>query len=168
MGGRLEAQNADGGAVFRITLPVCADGPGAAERRPKARNRKPPTCKPRSRMPRVLFVEDEEAIVKEVAEYLRRKGYEVVTAGNAVEALELQASRPADMVITDLLMPGMGGNELIRRLRQAYPELPIVVMTGHTNFGDEQDIVAEGASAVLQKPISLRELSERLQRMVTR
>ena len=168
MGGRLEAQNADGGAVFRITLPVCADRPGAAERRPKARNRKPPTCKPRSRLPRVLFVEDEEAIVTEVAEYLRRKGYEVVTAGNAVEALKLQASHPADMVITDLLMPGMGGNELIRRLRKADPELPIVVMTGHTNFGDEQDIVAEGASAVLQKPISLRELSERLQRMVNR
>ncbi|MFQ5619694.1 MAG: response regulator, partial [Rhodospirillales bacterium] len=168
MGGRLEAQNADGGAVFRITLPVCADRPGAAERRPQARDRKPPTCKPRSHLPRVLFVEDEEAIVEEVADYLRRKGFEVVTAGNAVEALELHASRPADMVITDLLMPGMGGDEFIRRLRQAEPELPIVVVTGHTNFGDEQDIVAEGASAVLQKPISLRELSERLQGMVIR
>ena len=72
------------------------------------------------------------------------------------------------MVITDLLMPGMGGNELIRRLRQTDPELPIVVITGHTNFGDDRDIVAEGASAVLQKPISLRELSERLQQMVNR
>ena len=168
MGGRLEAQNADGGAVFRITLPVCADGAGAGDRPPKRRIRRRPVGKPRSHLPRVLFVEDEEAIVKEVAEYLRRKGYEVVTAGNAVEALKLQASRPADMVITDLLMPGMGGNELIRRLRQADPELPIVVMTGHTDFGDEQDIVAEGAFAVLRKPISLRELSEHLQQMVNR
>ncbi len=72
------------------------------------------------------------------------------------------------MVITDLLMPGMGGDELIRRLRQADPELPIVVMTGHTNFGDEHGIVAEGASVVLRKPISLRELSKRLQQVVNR
>ncbi len=82
------------------------------------------------------------------------------------------------MVIADLLMPGMGGNGLIRRFRQtdpelpgasrSFPELPIVVMTGHTNFGDEHDIVAEGPSAVSQKPISLRELSERLQWMVNR
>ncbi len=168
MGGRLEAQNADDGAVFRITLPVSADRPYAREGPPKGEKRKPPTCKPRSHLPRVLVVDDEEAIVEEVAEYLRRKGYDVATAGNAAEALELQRSRPADMVITDLLMPGMGGNELIRRLRHTDPQLPVVVMTGHTTVGDEQGIVAEGASIVLQKPVSLHELSEHLQQIVNR
>ncbi len=86
----------------------------------------------------------------------------MVTAGNAVEALDLHKARPADVVITDLLMPGMGGNELIQRLRQSDPDLPIVVVTGHTTFGDDQEIVADGALAVLKKPILLRDLSESL------
>ncbi len=82
-----------------------------------------------------------------------------------MEALDLHKARPADMVITDLLMPGMGGNELIQRLRQSDPDLPIVVVTGHTTFGDDRDIVAEGASAVLKKPIVLRELTDSLKEL---
>ena len=65
-------------------------------------------------------------------------------------------------MITDLLMPGMGGNELIQLLRRSDPELPIVVVTGHTTLGDDREVVTEGASVVLKKPIVLRELTESL------
>ncbi len=78
----------------------------------------------------------------------------------------MHRSRPADVVITDLFMPEMNGTELIRRLRRTHPDLPIVVMTGHTTFGDEKETITEGASLVLKKPISLRELSDTLSDMV--
>ena len=164
MDGRLEAENADGGAMFRITLPVSADGPVAADRR-KGKKQKTRTRRPEADLPRVLIVDDEQAIVAEVANYLRRKGYDVVTAGNGREALELQKSRPADVAITDLLMPDMRGDELIRRLRETQPDLPILVMTGHTTFGDDRKVVVDGASAVLKKPIVLQELTESLKEL---
>ncbi|MCZ6607164.1 MAG: PAS domain-containing protein [Alphaproteobacteria bacterium] len=166
MGGRLEAHNTKDGARFEITLPVSADGPDAADTPPRGKKRKAGTRKPRSDLPRVLVVDDEEVIAEELAEYLGRKGYDVATAGSGLEALELHRSRPADIVITDLLMPEMDGNELIRRLHRTDPDLPIMVVTGHTTFGEEKESVTEGASLVLKKPISLRELSDALSDMV--
>ncbi|MCH7692396.1 MAG: PAS domain S-box protein [Proteobacteria bacterium] len=162
MGGRLEARNVNGGATFQISLPVSTVGLGAGEGRPGGKKPQSRTEEPDSDLPRILVVDDEEAVVAEVAEYLRRKGYDVVTAGNGREALKVHRARPADLVITDLLMPGMGGNELIQRLRRSDPDLPIVVVTGHTTFGDDRDVVAEGASVVLKKPIVLRELTDSL------
>ncbi len=63
-------------------------------------------------------------------------------------------------------MPEMDGNELIRRLRRTHPDLPIMVMTGHTTFGDEKESVIEGASVVLKKPIHLPEILDTLSNMV--
>lgn len=166
MGGRLEVKNTDGGAVFRIILPVLADEPAAVDSPPKRRRARPRPGKRGSTMPRILFVDDEEDISGEVAEWLRRKGYRVTTVGDGWEALKLHESRAADVVITDLLMPGMGGDELIRRLRRSQPHLPILVMTGHTTVGEARKILAAGASTVLKKPVDLQDLSERLRQMV--
>jgi len=166
MGGRLEAQNADGGVEFRISVPAAVDGSGAVDRRSREKKRKAGTRKRRSGLPRILVVDDEEGIAEELAEYLQLKGYDVATAGSGLEALELYRSRPADIVITDLLMPEMDGNELIRRLRRTDPDLPIMLVTGHTTFGDEKESVTEGASVVLKKPIDLSELLGTLSNMV--
>ncbi len=63
-------------------------------------------------------------------------------------------------------MPEMDGNELIRRLHRTDPDLPIMLITGHTTFGDEKDSVTEGASVVWKKPISLSELLDTLSTLV--
>ncbi len=63
-------------------------------------------------------------------------------------------------------MPEMDGNELIRWLRRTHPDLPIMVITGHTTFRDEKESVIEGASVVLKKPIALLELLGTLSNMV--
>ncbi len=146
----------------QISLPVSTDGPGAGEGRPGGRKPNPRTAEPDPDLPRILVVDDEEVIAAEVAEYLQLKGYDVAVAGSGLEALKLHRVWPADVVITDLFMPEMDGNELIRRLRRSDPDLPIVVVTGHTTFGDDRDVIAEGASVVLKKPIALRELTESL------
>ncbi|MFQ5764558.1 MAG: PAS domain S-box protein [Rhodospirillales bacterium] len=166
MGGRLEAQNAGDGAEFRISVPAAVDRSGTVDRRSRKKKRKAGTRKRRSDLPRVLVVDDEEMIAEELAEYLQPNGYDVATAGSGLEALELHRSRPADIVITDLFMPEMNGNELIRRLRRSHPDLPIVVVTGHTTFGDEKKSIAGGASVVLKKPIDLPELLGTLGNMV--
>ena len=167
MGGSLEAQNAeDGGAEFRISLPAAVDGSGAVERRSRKKKRQGGTRKRRSDLPRVLVVDDEEVIAEELAKYLQLKGYDVAVAGSGLEALEAHRSRPADVVITDLFMPEMDGNELIRRLHRTDPDLPIMVITGHTTFGDEKESVTEGASLVLKKPIDLSELFSTLSNLV--
>ena len=166
MGGRIEAKNTDAGAMFRITLPVSADQPATVDSPSKRKRAKPGPGKSAFTLPRVIFVDDETDIVEEVAEYLVYEGYDVATAGNGWEALKLHRSRPADMVITDWLMPGMGGDELVRRLRRSHPDLPIMVITGHTTFGEDQDIVAHGASVILKKPIDLHELSQHMRQMV--
>ncbi len=69
-------------------------------------------------------------------------------------------------MITDLIMPEMDGNELIRRLRRTHPDLPIMVLTGQTTFGEEKETVADDASKVLKKPIALSELLGTLSNMV--
>ena len=152
--------------MVRITLPVSADEPAAVDNPPRRKRAALRPGKPGSTLRRILFVDDEKDIVEEMAEYLVYKGYDVAAPGNGWEALKLHRSRPADRVITDWLMPGMGGEELIRRLHRTHPDLPVMVITGHTTFGEDQDIVTDGASVVLKKPIDLRELSQRMRQMV--
>ncbi len=114
----------------------------------------------------VLIVDDEEIASQSIAEYLERKGYVVHTASNGQEAIQIFENNNIDSVVTDLRMPEMDGNELVHLIRKKNQDIPIVVATGHTTLGDEKEIVSEGASAVLRKPIRLKELSNLLSELV--
>lgn len=116
----------------------------------------------------VLVVDDEEIAVESVAEYLERKGCRVESASNGSAALDLFDANPFDVVITDLRMPQMDGNELVLHIRERNTAIPIIVTTGHTSIGDELEIVSEGASAVLRKPIRLRELMQLIEELTGR
>jgi len=112
----------------------------------------------------VLVVDDEPMAAENLAEYLERRGYEVVIAGDGAEALELFRSRPADAVITDLRMPAMDGRELIRHLREGDAKLPIFVATGHATIGSDREVAAEGATDIIKKPISLSTIAAKLEK----
>lgn len=166
MNGSIEARNAGDGAEFRIVLPPAADQTrDVAEPTPVVVGPSPDT-RPRPDRRRILVVDDEETILDVVSEFLSGKGYEVVAAQSSRDALETHRARPADMVLTDMKMPGMSGLELLSELHRTTPGLPVVVWTGHTSFGDDQAMIASGAAAVLQKPIRLRELADTLARLL--
>jgi two-component system, OmpR family, KDP operon response regulator KdpE len=112
--------------------------------------------------PRVLVCDDEQQILRALRVILRDAGFEAVPANDAEEALDLAAVSPPDAAIIDLVLPGIDGIELCRRLRE-WTEMPIIVLSA---VGDEDAKVralAAGADDYVTKPFGPRELIARLQ-----
>ncbi|MEQ4547659.1 response regulator [Nocardioides kribbensis] len=86
----------------------------------------------------MLVVDDDLTVREVVVSYLRAHGHEVVEAGDGEAALELMGSRPADLVVLDLMLPGIDGLEVCRRLRSS-GDVPVVMLTA---LGEEGDRVA--------------------------
>ncbi|WP_207478195.1 response regulator [Arenibaculum pallidiluteum] len=102
--------------------------------------------------PHVLLVEDDWAIGALFEDVLAEEGYRVTLAINGEKALEIDARLPADLLVTDLRMPGMTGRELAQRMRARHPDLPIVVVSGLLE--EAGDLGRDGAPTVLlQKPV---------------
>ena len=109
----------------------------------------------------ILLVDDDESLRTMLGEVLRRAGYEVQEACDGLEAGKLYRSHPADLVITDLVMPGKEGLEMIMELRQSYPEARIIAMSGggRNSSGDYLRMAKMfGAQRVLDKPFSHQEI----------
>lgn len=157
LGGRFDARLRENGLHVRIVLPL-AD---AAEDGDRARETKPAAA---SRPLDILLVDDEELALEGILEHLSRQGHRVVTARNGRDALSSFGARRFDVVLTDLRMPVMDGNALIRELRRL-SELPIIVMTGQAGPDDEERALSEGASTILHKPVRLRDLSSALDKV---
>src|SRR5712691_11694283 len=85
---------------------------------------------------RVLLFEDDRSVRRYLEVTLQRSGYEVITAGDGLEAMKLALSSPVDVVVTDAVMPNMGGQELARFFRSnaKLSKLPIVLLTGQENW----------------------------------
>ena len=109
-------------------------------------------------MPRILVVDDEEAIRSGLAEILREEGYDVETAGDAQAALQRVRDEIVDLICTDVRMPGMSGLELIERVKQESPETEVIVITGFASLQSAVDAVKRGAEDYLAKPFDLDEV----------
>jgi putative two-component system response regulator len=114
---------------------------------------------------RILVVDDETAITEMISHALTRSGYSCMTAENADKALQLLSQHPAEVVITDIRMPGMSGVDLLKIIKEKH-KADVIVMTGFTEEYDYESVVASGASDFIQKPISFRELNIRLKRVL--
>jgi len=111
---------------------------------------------------RLVVIDDEEIIGGALREGFSRMGFEVRTALNGAEGLRLcRESRP-DMVILDMIMPGLGGEETFDLLKAEYPDLKIVIHTGFTQGDVEQRMLEKGALDVLHKPYEMTEVAQRL------
>jgi two-component system response regulator RegX3 len=116
---------------------------------------------------RVLVVEDEESYRQALSSGLRREGFDVDVAPDGVEGLRLFADRPPDIVLLDMLLPGMHGTEVCRRMRSIAP-VPIVMVSA---VDSELDVVLGlelGAADYVTKPFRLRELVARMQAILRR
>ena len=111
--------------------------------------------------PRILVVDDEAGIRAFLTRALSSVECELVVAGSGSEAVDLfDEAAPIDLLLTDLMMPGMNGLELGRQLRQQIPDLPVLYLTGYSDaLFDERPILGAN-EAFLDKPISSRGLHE--------
>ena len=104
-------------------------------------------------MSTILVVDDEKNIRSGLAEAISLEGYDVIEAENGKAAWEKMNSNNVDLLLTDLRMPEMTGEELIRKVRASYPKLPIIVLTGHGTIENAVEIMKYGAIDFYTKPI---------------
>ena len=107
-----------------------------------------------SALRKVLVVDDDPVVGKSFDRVLSAKGYAVITAGNAQEALNKLDAEDYDVVFTDIKMPGMSGLEMAEQVKQRRPWLPVVIVTGYGSPGNEARAEAAGVSGFLRKPLS--------------
>jgi DNA-binding response OmpR family regulator len=115
----------------------------------------------------ILIVDDEPTIVEVVGLYLQREGYKVLTAGDGAAALDMVEQQRPDLVVLDLMLPGLGGLEVTRRLR-AGGALPIIMLTARTEEADRVVGLELGADDYVTKPFSARELVARVKAVLRR
>lgn len=114
----------------------------------------------------VLIVEDDELVRSGLAVNLERDGYRVSTAANGDEALALLARENVDLVLTDMVMDGVDGLELIRRVSARLPDLPVIVLTGHGTAANAVEAMRNGAADYIQKPARPEEISQRIRNVL--
>jgi len=93
----------------------------------------------------ILLVDDEPGVIKALTRVFHRENYDIVAAANATEALEQLKTHTVQAVISDYMMPGMTGAELLRRIKQLYPETIRIMLTGHADTGAVMGAINEGA-----------------------
>jgi len=119
-------------------------------------------------VPRVLVVDDDPTVAEVVVAYLQRDGFDAAHVADGLAALALADSAPPDLVVLDVMLPGIDGLEVCRRLRMSRPDLPVVMLTAR---GEEEDRIAGlevGADDYVVKPFSPRELALRVRSVLRR
>jgi DNA-binding response OmpR family regulator len=118
-------------------------------------------------MARILVVEDEPTVGDVIVRYLRREGYRVDAAGDGVDGLRLALTQQPDLVVLDLMLPGMDGLEVCRRLR-AVRQTPVIMLSAKAEHGDAIVGLALGADDYVRKPFSPAELVARVKAVLRR
>lgn len=107
---------------------------------------------------RVLIVDDEKNIVTSLQEILLDEGYEIITAEDGLDALELVRSESPDLVLLDIWIPGMDGIEVLQAIKTYHPEIEVLVMSGHGTIDTAVKATKLGAYDFIEKPFSLNQL----------
>jgi DNA-binding response OmpR family regulator len=117
---------------------------------------------------RVLVVDDNQAIRTAVADYLTERGYNVLQAATGLQGLEVGLSESPDLIILDVVMPGMDGFRVCQLLRERKVQSPIIMLTERTDIEDKVAGFSRGADDYLGKPFSPLELEMRVQAVLRR
>jgi two-component system, cell cycle sensor histidine kinase and response regulator CckA len=162
-GGIISVESAQGrGSTFTIYLPasskVCQPGHAIAK------------TAVRTGSETVLLVDDETMILEVGQEMLKRLGYAVLTAANGGEALAVyEVHRTGiDLVLLDMIMPGMSGGELFKRLKAIDPGVQVLLSSGYSLDGQASEIMDQGCRGFIQKPFNLQQLSRKLRQVLDR
>ncbi|HYN28528.1 MAG TPA: response regulator transcription factor [Dermatophilaceae bacterium] len=119
-------------------------------------------------MVRILLVEDDGTVRDAVTAYLTRAGHLVDAVGDGQAAIKRYTAAPADLVLLDLMLPGIGGFEVCRRLRSMRRDLPLIMLTARGQEHERVQGLQHGADDYVTKPFSLRELELRVRSVLRR
>lgn len=119
-------------------------------------------------MPKILVVDDERPIVEAISYNLKREGYQISTAGDAEECLNLARNDPPDLVILDIMLPSGSGLEVCRQLRLEHGSIPVLFLTARAEESDRIRGFDVGADDYVVKPFSMKELIARVRAILRR
>ena len=159
--GWVEVESEPGqGTTFNFYLP--------ASSRPVVEEVRPVTMVARKGRETVLLIDDEEMIIDVGTGLLEELGYTVIPARSGPEALEIYRTREADIdiVVMDMIMPGMGGGETFDRLKQINPGVKVLLSSGYSINGQASQIMERGCDGFIQKPFNLQQLSVKLRALM--
>ena len=111
---------------------------------------------------KVMLVDDEEEFVMTLSERIQRRDFSSSVAFTGEQALQIVDDQIPDVMILDLKMPGIGGMEVLRRVKKAYPNVKVIILTGHGSEKDKKEALSLGAFDYLQKPVHIDELSRQI------
>ena len=112
---------------------------------------------------------DDEAMIIDVGQAMLKKlGYRVVVSQSGLEAVEkIKAlGNEIDLVILDLIMPGMDGGKTFHRIREIHPQMPVLLASGYAVNGQATEIMRKGCNGFIQKPFNIAELSQKIRNIV--
>jgi len=116
---------------------------------------------------KLLIVDDEEEFLESSARALGRRGFEVNTAVDGATALEIMKQRDFDVVVLDLKMPGMDGEEVFDRIHKDRPSTPVIMLTGHGSVPHAFKTSKKGIADYIAKPCDMDELADRIRKAVS-
>jgi two-component system, cell cycle sensor histidine kinase and response regulator CckA len=161
-GGHIEVHSEMGkGTTFKVFFPPTNDHtPGPP--------RDAPPAPVEHASETILLVEDEPSVRELISEYLNRAGFKVLEAINGSDGLEKAKSHPGviHLVITDIVMPGMGGRQLAERLKQTHPETRILFMSGYTDDAVVRQNITERQNFFIEKPFQLHSLAFKIREVL--
>jgi two-component system copper resistance phosphate regulon response regulator CusR len=117
---------------------------------------------------RILLIEDDEKLARAVCTGLQAEGFAVDRTGDGLEGLDMARLGPYDLLILDLMLPGLGGTELLRRLRTVNTDVPILILTARDAVADKIANFEAGADDYLTKPFAFGELIVRVKALLRR
>ena len=109
-------------------------------------------------MEKILIVDDERNILRMLKKFLSKAGYDVETARNYEEALSKLQTMGFNLVLSDMRLPGKSGLDLLRYIKQSFPDLPVIIITAYGSIENAVEAMKEGASNYLTKPIEIDEM----------
>jgi DNA-binding NtrC family response regulator len=107
---------------------------------------------------RLMLVDDEERFLQTTGKMIRRKGYDVLTANSGEACLEMLEKELVHVIVLDVKMPGMDGVETLKRIKQRYPRIEVIMLTGHATADSAVEGLKSGATDYLQKPTGVEDL----------
>jgi DNA-binding NtrC family response regulator len=110
----------------------------------------------------VLLVDDREEFANALAERLTLHGMEVETTNNGEDALGILKEKTINVVVLDVIMPGMGGLEILERIKNTHPDIQVILLTGHGSTKEGIEGMRLGAFDFLMKPVDLEELISKM------